>query len=75
MSIYFGGGTPSLWRPDCVASAIDRIVGHYGVRAGDLEITLEANPTDCEPGRLAAWRAAGVNRISIGIQSLAPQEL
>lgn len=75
MSIYFGGGTPSLWRPDCIASAIDAVAGQYGARAGDLEITLEANPTDCQPDRLAAWRAAGVNRISIGIQSLAHDEL
>jgi oxygen-independent coproporphyrinogen-3 oxidase len=75
VSIYFGGGTPSLWRPDCIAAAIAAIGARYAVRPSDLEITLEVNPTDCEPDRLAAWRAAGVNRISIGVQSLAPDEL
>ena len=75
MSIYFGGGTPSLWRPDCIARAIETVVGHYGARAAGLEITLEANPRDCEPDHLAAWRSAGVNRISIGVQSLAADEL
>jgi coproporphyrinogen III oxidase-like Fe-S oxidoreductase len=73
VSIYFGGGTPSLWQPDCIARAIRAVRERFG--ADDLEVTLEANPTDCEADRLTAWRAAGVNRISIGIQSLAPAEL
>lgn len=74
MSIYLGGGTPSLWRPDCIAAAIDRIRQRFGA-AGPLEVTLEANPVDCHADHLAAWRAAGVNRISIGVQSLSPREL
>jgi coproporphyrinogen III oxidase-like Fe-S oxidoreductase len=65
-SIYLGGGTPSLWRPDCIAAAIAAIRDRFG---SPREVTLEANPTDCEPERLAAWRAAGVTRVSIGVQS------
>lgn len=73
VSIYLGGGTPSLWRPDCVAAAIRGITERYAT--APREVTLEANPTDCTPARLAAWRAAGVTRLSIGVQSLAPSEL
>ena len=70
-SIYLGGGTPSLWRPDCIARAIAEIR-----RLGEpREVTIEANPTDCTDELLAAWRAAGINRISIGVQSLQPEEL
>ncbi len=74
MSIYLGGGTPSLWRPDCIAAAIAMIRQRFGA-AGPLEVTLEANPVDCHADQLAAWRAAGVNRLSIGVQSLSPGEL
>jgi oxygen-independent coproporphyrinogen-3 oxidase len=73
VSIYFGGGTPSLWDPRCIARAIAAIAERY--RATPREITLEANPTDCDAEHLAAWRAAGVNRLSIGVQSIAPAEL
>ena len=75
VSIYLGGGTPSLWRADCVATVIAAIAARYQVELRDLEITIEANPTDCEPERLSAWRAAGINRISIGVQSVVPDEL
>lgn len=75
VSIYLGGGTPSLWRPDCIARAIEAICGRFGAQKDGIEITIEANPTDCDDERLAAWRAAGVNRISIGVQSLAQKEL
>ncbi|TMQ14453.1 MAG: radical SAM protein [Deltaproteobacteria bacterium] len=74
MSIYLGGGTPSLWRADCIAAAIARIRERFA-GPGELEVTLEANPTDCHSENLAAWRAAGINRLSIGVQSLAPREL
>jgi oxygen-independent coproporphyrinogen-3 oxidase len=74
VSIYLGGGTPSLWRPDCIASVIARIRERFAA-AGPLEVTLEANPVDCHADHLAAWRAAGVNRISIGVQSLSPRAL
>jgi oxygen-independent coproporphyrinogen-3 oxidase len=73
VSIYLGGGTPSLWDPACIGEAIRAIEARFGGSA--KEITLEANPVDCEPARLAAWRAAGVNRLSIGVQSTVPAEL
>ncbi len=74
VSIYLGGGTPGLWRPDCVADAIVAIVERYGA-AHLREVTIEANPTDCTDERLAAWCAAGITRVSIGVQSLEPSEL
>lgn len=72
-SIYFGGGTPSLWRPDCIEQVIAEVSTTFAGRA--REITLEANPTDCTSAALAGWRAAGVTRVSIGIQSVAAEEL
>jgi oxygen-independent coproporphyrinogen III oxidase len=75
-SIYLGGGTPSLWSTDCLASAIEAVCRFFGApEPASLEITVEANPVDCTPERLAAWRAAGVNRLSIGVQSVDPSEL
>ena len=73
-SIFFGGGTPSLFRPE----AIDRLL--LGIRARlplapDCEITLEANPGTVEQGRFRAYREAGVNRLSLGIQSFDDDKL
>ncbi len=68
-SIFFGGGTPSLMAPDTVAAVIDRADDRWDL-APDVEITLEANPTSVEAGRLAAFRLAGVNRVSLGVQAL-----
>ena len=68
-SVFFGGGTPSLMDPSTVATLLDDAARWFDP-ADDLEITLEANPTSIEAARLAGYRAAGVNRISIGIQSL-----
>ena len=68
-SIFFGGGTPSLMDPATVATLIDDARRLFD-SAPDLEITLEANPTSVEAGRLAAFRDAGVNRASLGVQSL-----
>ena len=68
-SVFFGGGTPSLMPPETVAAVIAR-VGESWRLAPDAEITLEANPTSVEAGRFAAYRAAGVNRVSLGVQSL-----
>jgi oxygen-independent coproporphyrinogen-3 oxidase len=68
-SIFFGGGTPSLMRPETVATILDRIAELWRV-ATDAEITLEANPTSVEAERFAGYRAAGVNRVSLGVQSL-----
>jgi len=68
-SIFFGGGTPSLMAPETVAALIGDVTAAFDPLP-DLEITLEANPTSVEAGRLAGFRAAGVNRISLGVQSL-----
>ncbi len=73
-SIFFGGGTPSLMAPETVADLIADATRLFRP-APDLEITLEANPTSVEAGRLAAFRAAGVGRISLGIQSLGDDAL
>ncbi len=68
-SIFFGGGTPSLMAPDTVAMLIADAHRLFDPAPG-LEVTLEANPTSVEAGRLAAFREAGVNRASLGVQSL-----
>lgn len=73
-SIFFGGGTPSLMAPETVGALLEDARALFDVSA-DLEVTLEANPTSIEIGRLSALRDAGVNRISIGIQSLDPEAL
>ena len=68
-SIFFGGGTPSLMAPDTVAALIEAAVGSFPP-LDDIEITLEANPTSVEVEKLKAIRQAGVNRLSLGVQSL-----
>ncbi|HEM47111.1 MAG TPA: coproporphyrinogen III oxidase [Alphaproteobacteria bacterium] len=68
-SIFFGGGTPSLMRPATVAAIIERAAERWDLAPG-AEITLEANPTSVEAGKLAAFRAAGINRVSLGVQAL-----
>ena len=67
-SIFFGGGTPSLMPPEAVAAVIARAKTLFPP-AGEIEITLEANPTDAEAGRYAELAAAGINRLSMGVQS------
>ncbi len=68
-SIFFGGGTPSLMAPATVAALLDRAAAHWDI-ADDVEITLEANPTSVEASRFRDLRAAGVNRLSLGVQAL-----
>ena len=68
-SIFFGGGTPSLMQPDTVAALIDDACRWFDPVPA-MEITLEANPTSVEAARLGGFRAAGVNRLSLGVQSL-----
>ncbi|MVZ97511.1 coproporphyrinogen III oxidase [Sphingorhabdus sp. IMCC26285] len=68
-SIFFGGGTPSLMPPATVSALIDAAEAHWGF-ADDIEITLEANPSSVEAARFADVAKAGVNRVSLGLQSL-----
>ena len=68
-SIFFGGGTPSLMPPATVSALIDAAQAHWGF-ADDIEITLEANPSSVEAARFADLAQAGVNRVSLGLQSL-----
>jgi oxygen-independent coproporphyrinogen-3 oxidase len=68
-SVFFGGGTPSLMPPATVAALIDAADRHWGL-AAHAEITLEANPSSVESARFADLTAAGVNRVSLGLQSL-----
>ncbi len=73
-SIFFGGGTPSLMPPDTVAAVIETIHDVFPVDK-DIEISLEANPTSVEAGRFQAFAEAGVNRVSLGVQSLHDEDL
>ena len=73
-TVYIGGGTPSLLAPAAVARILERVRARFGLSA-DAEVTLEANPGADERGDPAAWRDAGVNRLSLGAQSLDLDEL
>jgi putative oxygen-independent coproporphyrinogen III oxidase len=73
-SIFFGGGTPSLMEPATAAALIERAAARWPVAPG-LEVTLEANPTSVESDRFAAFRAAGINRVSLGVQALNDADL
>jgi oxygen-independent coproporphyrinogen-3 oxidase len=73
-TVYFGGGTPSLLDPRGIARILERIASERSVMSG-AEITLEANPDDVTPAAAAAWRAAGVTRVSLGVQSFDPAVL
>jgi oxygen-independent coproporphyrinogen-3 oxidase len=68
-SIFLGGGTPSLMQPATVGGILDAIGRHWSVDR-DAEVTLEANPTSVEAARFRGYRAAGVNRVSLGVQAL-----
>ena len=73
-SIFFGGGTPSLMAPATVAAILEGIARLWRI-AEDAEITLEANPGSVEAGRFRGYAAAGVNRVSLGVQSLKDEVL
>ena len=73
-SVFFGGGTPSLMPPDTVEKLLDEVRLHWAVMP-DVEITLEANPNSAEADRFRAFAAAGVNRLSLGVQALDPAGL
>jgi putative oxygen-independent coproporphyrinogen III oxidase len=73
-SVFFGGGTPSLMEPATVAAILDAARAAWTC-ANDIEITLEANPTSIEASRFQAFRDAGINRVSVGIQALNDTDL
>lgn len=73
-SVYFGGGTPSLMAASDIARLIAQAEALFGLEA-DAEITLEANPNDVLANDVAGWAAAGINRLSVGIQSLEDETL
>lgn len=73
-SVFFGGGTPSLMQPETTAAILDAIAARFTLDV-DAEITLEANPGSVEAGRFRGYRQAGVNRVSLGLQSLRDDEL
>jgi putative oxygen-independent coproporphyrinogen III oxidase len=73
-SIFLGGGTPSLMRPATVGALLDSVARYWSV-ASDAEVSLEANPTSVEAARLAGYRTAGVNRLSMGIQAMNDADL
>jgi oxygen-independent coproporphyrinogen-3 oxidase len=73
-SVFFGGGTPSLMAPATAAAVLERAARHWNF-AEDLEATLEANPTSVEAERFRDFRAAGVNRVSLGVQALDDEAL
>lgn len=68
LSVYFGGGTPGLWRADCIGAVVDAVDARLGT-AGDVEVTVECNPEDVTVDGVRALAAAGVNRVSLGCQS------
>ncbi len=73
-SVFFGGGTPSLMAPETVAAVLEAIAAGWGLEQG-AEVTLEANPTSVEAGRFRGYAAAGVNRLSLGVQALRDADL
>jgi putative oxygen-independent coproporphyrinogen III oxidase len=73
-SVFFGGGTPSLMPPSVTGAILDEIAKLWSV-SDDMEVTLEANPTSSDAARFAGFRAAGVGRMSVGVQSLNDQDL
>ena len=73
-SIFFGGGTPSLMKPETVGTIIESIANAWPLE-NDCEITLEANPTSVEANRFRGYRTAGVNRVSLGVQAMNDADL
>ncbi|MDR7031462.1 radical SAM family heme chaperone HemW [Mesorhizobium sp. BE184] len=73
-SIFLGGGTPSLMKPETVGAVLDAIAANWTVPEG-IEVTLEANPSSVEAERFRGYRAAGVNRVSLGVQALNDRDL
>lgn len=74
-SLYIGGGTPSLWRPDQVGAVIEGVVEAFGAGGEMTEVTLECNPSSLDGPRAAAYARAGVTRLSVGVQSGSDDDL
>lgn len=68
-SVFFGGGTPSLWEPGALGRVLAAIRARFEV-SPDIEVTVECNPTSLDDGRAAALRDAGATRLSVGVQGL-----
>lgn len=73
-SIFLGGGTPSLMKPETVGAVLEAVARNWSVPAG-IEVTLEANPSSVEAARFRGYRDAGVNRVSLGVQALDDRDL
>ena len=73
-TIYFGGGTPSLLPASAIRGILESVCSRFTI-SPDPEITLESNPDDMQPDRLKAWKDAGINRLSIGVQSFFTEDL
>jgi oxygen-independent coproporphyrinogen-3 oxidase len=73
-SIFLGGGTPSLMKPETVGAVLEAVAANWTVPAG-IEVTLEANPSSVEAERFRGYRDAGVNRVSLGVQALNDRDL
>ncbi|KYF81506.1 coproporphyrinogen III oxidase [Sorangium cellulosum] len=74
-SVFFGGGTPSLWEPEELGRVLAAITSAAGRLSPDLEVTVECNPTSLDEQRARAFRAVGVNRLSVGVQGLDAERL
>jgi coproporphyrinogen III oxidase-like Fe-S oxidoreductase len=75
VGLFFGGGTPSLWEPRELGRTLRAIIGAFSRRAADLEVTVECNPSSLDERRAAELLEQGVNRLSVGLQSLDPARL
>jgi putative oxygen-independent coproporphyrinogen III oxidase len=75
VSVFFGGGTPSLWAPRELGRVLDGVLRSFGATPSEVEITVECNPSSLERTRARELRLAGVNRLSVGVQSLDDAEL
>jgi len=69
-SVFFGGGTPSLWSPDELGRALRSILGAFDAVSPELEVTVECNPSSLDDAKAEAFAAQGVNRLSVGVQAL-----
>jgi putative oxygen-independent coproporphyrinogen III oxidase len=74
-SVFFGGGTPSLWEPKELGRVLQGVLAAFERHVEDVEITVECNPSSLDEARAAQLREAGVNRLSVGVQSLDDGEL